>query len=278
MEMFSQAFQGVEHEPFLWPGDDRAALVVHGFPGTPSEMRPVAQALHQAGWTVQAILLPGFGPQLGSIAEKTHHDWAQAVQDTLASLKRDYKTVLLVGLSLGGALALRAAAAESPAALVLLAPFWKLEHALWPIVPVIRRATPSIPIFRLLTIDFNDPETRQGIHKMVPQADLDDPQVQQQIRSFRLPVRLIDELRQAGQAGYRAVPHITAPVLIIQGTEDDLVLPRLTRRLLVRFGGTVQYHELCADHQLTRPEAAWWPEVEHRLLVFADIVKSTQLQ
>jgi alpha-beta hydrolase superfamily lysophospholipase len=54
------AFQGPEHLPFLWPGGQPAALLVHGFPGTPAEMRPLGEALHQAGWTAQGILLPGF--------------------------------------------------------------------------------------------------------------------------------------------------------------------------------------------------------------------------
>ncbi len=56
-------FQGEEHQPFHWVAGPPAALLVHGFPGTPAELRPLGQALYEAGWTVSAPLLPGFGPR-----------------------------------------------------------------------------------------------------------------------------------------------------------------------------------------------------------------------
>ena len=59
-----RAYQGPEHEPFFWEAGEPAALLVHGFPGTPAEMRPLGEVLHEAGWTVHGVLLPGFGPQI----------------------------------------------------------------------------------------------------------------------------------------------------------------------------------------------------------------------
>ncbi len=48
-------FNGPEHADFTIPGGDPAALLVHGFPGTPAEMRPLAEALNERGWTARVI-------------------------------------------------------------------------------------------------------------------------------------------------------------------------------------------------------------------------------
>ena len=143
--MFAQiaAFQGEEHQSFLLVGGRPAALLVHGFPGSPAEMRPVGEALHDAGWTVQGLLLPGFGPDIATLQQRRLEDWQAAVANAMASLRREHDPLLLVGLSMGGALALQAAADTPPDGLILLAPFWRLAgngawlQLLWPAIRVI---------------------------------------------------------------------------------------------------------------------------------------------
>ena len=72
MSLTLKAYQAPEHQPFLWRGHHTAAaLLIHGFPGTPAEMRPAAQALHSAGLTVQGLLLPGFGETTFSASQET---------------------------------------------------------------------------------------------------------------------------------------------------------------------------------------------------------------
>ena len=177
MEFLEGAFPGDEHLPYFLTheGADRAALLVHGFPGTPADVRAVGEVLYAQGWDVQGILLPGFGSQITTLTEYAAVDWSGAVQMALHELKQRYDTVLLVGYSLGGALALQVAAVHPPTALVLLAPFWKLNHTLWWMLPVLHRVLPSVPIFRLLRLDLHDPEVRAGITTLVPDADLNDP-------------------------------------------------------------------------------------------------------
>ncbi|MEM6285426.1 MAG: hypothetical protein AAF787_24765, partial [Chloroflexota bacterium] len=88
------AFQGEEHLPFLLEGDSNcAALLVHGFPGSAKEMRPIAEVLNQQGWTTQGVLLPGFGPQIEQLEQKTAQDWAAHVNGNLQKLRERHSTV-----------------------------------------------------------------------------------------------------------------------------------------------------------------------------------------
>ena len=100
----------MQHQPFKLDGGEAGALLVHGFPGTPAEMRPLGETLQAAGWTVQGLLLPGFGPQFSELQEKKMEDWIQVIDAALEAMFRDYHPVLLVGYSMGGGLSIQAAA------------------------------------------------------------------------------------------------------------------------------------------------------------------------
>ncbi|NWG16982.1 MAG: alpha/beta fold hydrolase [Chloroflexi bacterium] len=265
----NNGFQGEEHQPFFWPGGKAAVLFVHGFPGTPAEMRPLAESLHRAGWTAQGILLPGFGNQIETLLERTNEDWLSAVTSALAQLQREHAPVLVVGYSLGGALALQAAARYSPTGLVVLSPFWKVEHVLWALLPVLKPIFRGVRPFKMLKLDLGNPEVRAGIQNFWPDADLDDPQVQAVIRDFRLPLALFDQIKRAGGQGSRAARSITSPTLIIQGDADELVRPALTRRLLDRFSVRPRYVEVSGGHDLLLPDKPAWAEVERAVHEFA---------
>jgi carboxylesterase len=263
-------FQGEEHQGFYWNGGQPAALLVHGFPGTPAEMRPLASALQAAGWTSKAILLPGFGAEIETINEQRAEDWQRAVNHGFADLRRQHQPVVLIGYSLGGALALVAAAQQPPDALVLLAPFSRIDHILWPLLPALKPIFRGVRPFRLLKLDFNNPEVRAGIHNFMPDADLDDPQVQQAIRDMRLPLELFAQIRRAGLLARRAASALPAdlPVLIIQGSADDLVRPRQTSALVSRIKGRVNMVEVPARHDLLVTSAPAWPQIEHTITDF----------
>lgn len=64
-----QPYNTPEHRPFTLGEGAGAALLIHGFPGTPAEVRPLAQALSERGWKVRAPLLPGFGTESQLAAE-----------------------------------------------------------------------------------------------------------------------------------------------------------------------------------------------------------------
>ncbi len=273
-------FQGAEHAPFYLQGSQpAAALLVHGFPGTPAEMRPLAETLHAHGWTAQSILLPGFGAQMETILDKQVSDWVAAVREPLVALRHDHDVVIVIGYSLGGALALQAAAADVPDGLVLLAPFWQLDHWLWKLLPAFKQVFNGVQPFRLFKPDFTNLEVRAGIRNFLPDADLDDPQVQQAIRDFRLPLSLFEQIYRAGHSAHRLAPTLPSslPVLVLQGTDDDLVRPHLTRRWLKRLNSSVQYLEVPGKHDLPKTDSVSWLQVQTAVVRFAQHLHPTPL-
>lgn len=101
------------------------ALLLHGFGDTPQTLQQLAEHLHRVyGWTVHAPLLPGHGRTLAAFDASGSSAWREAAHRAYLELRAQYATVVLVGLSMGGALAtLEAAQDESLPALVLLAPY-----------------------------------------------------------------------------------------------------------------------------------------------------------
>jgi esterase/lipase len=229
-----RAFEGPAHRPFFLAGGTAAALFVHGFPGTPAEMRPLAERLHEEGWTVQGILLPGFGSRLSEIVDRGYADWREAVGGALHTLQQEHHPVLLVGYSLGGALSLQAAARFHPDGLVLLCPFWRLGTPLQRLVG--RLLQPFLPrYFRpLQKAELDDPRLQQSLREFFPDIDANDPQARAWLRDLQVPISVIRQIMKSGREGYRSARSVAAPMLVVQGREDELVSPRNTQKLIQR--------------------------------------------
>lgn len=265
----AESFNAPEHQPFFYEGTrDAAALLVHGFPGSAKEMRPVADILHGLGMTTQGLLLPGFGPELDTITERDHREWQATVENALLDLKAQYSTVLIVGNSMGGALSMWAAARYPVDGLILFAPFWKVDMFLWNALPVIKRLFPRVRPFRVFKPDFNDPEFQKGTRNFIPDADFDDPAFREATLNLEIHTNVFDQIRAVGAAGYKAAPHIMAPALVIQGSGDDLVSPKTTRKLITRLAD-MTYLEVDAPHNPIQPELDAWADVAHAIKTFA---------
>lgn len=266
------AFDGEEHAPFTLNGGTGAAILTHGFPGTPHEMRAFAHVLHGAGLTTHAPLLPGFGAQINNLTDYTYDDWLTHLVSTARTLRKQHQPLILVGHSMGGALSIAAATHLQPDGLILFAPFKGVEHILWKSLPVLRRVFPRFKPFKLVKPNFDDPNFRDGVTRFMPGIDLDDPDTRAAIKEFELPIDLLAHIHKAGQQAQSLAPKITCPTLVIQGSRDDLVTPQATRTLMQRMNGKLTYVEVDADHQLFNTDAPAWEHIRAAMLHFTQQV------
>jgi carboxylesterase len=91
-------------EPFSAEGGPVGVLVLHGFTGNPSSMRPLAEAFAAAGHAVECPRLPGHGTRVEDMLDTTWADWSAAAEAALESLQARTERVVVAGLSMGGSL------------------------------------------------------------------------------------------------------------------------------------------------------------------------------
>ena len=85
-------------------GGSHGVLVLHGFTGSPQSMRPLAEAMAKAGFTVELPLLPGHGTSLDDMVPTRWADWSGAAEAAYQALAARCDKVVVAGLSMGGTL------------------------------------------------------------------------------------------------------------------------------------------------------------------------------
>jgi carboxylesterase len=91
-------------EPWSSAGGSHGVLVLHGFTGNPQSMRPLAEAVGAAGFTVELPLLPGHGTSIEDMLPTRWEDWSAAAEDAYQVLAARCDKVVVTGLSMGGTL------------------------------------------------------------------------------------------------------------------------------------------------------------------------------
>jgi carboxylesterase len=229
-------------------------LLIHGFGGDPAEVLPLAAALIRNGYSVYAPLLPGHGTLPDALAGVQWQQWAEAAAHGFAALRQRCNNVVVVGFSMGGLLALILAAHLPVARLAVLAPALRLHGQLLVNLSSIARHVISW-YYPLAGADFRDPELRALLRNRVPDANLDDPLVCEQLRRMvRVPLEAVHQLTLVQRSARRLLPRVTAPTLIVQGRNDQTVDPRSAEQILRHIGSL--------DRQLI-----WMEGYGHQLLV-----------
>ena len=130
--------------PFSRDVGDEACLLLHGYTGSPSEMKPLGDFLANKGFSVLCPLLPGHGTSPHDLNKCCWRDWYAAADKHWNRLKEKSRKVYLIGLSLGGSLALHIAAHNSVDGVVTLASGTKMADWRLPILPIVRQFFRSV--------------------------------------------------------------------------------------------------------------------------------------
>ncbi len=218
--------------PFSHHGGPIGALLVHGFSGTPGELRPLAERLAEHGYSVEAPLLAGHGGSQDELAAVTWRDWVASAQQALDTLRARCETVVLVGFSMGGAITLYLAANEADqtgqpiARIVTMSALTRINSPLTVLLPIARRVMPYIYPLRLRGIDLSKPEVVAHLRDYIPDLQV-DPSKPDEIaalrRSIKVSVGAVYQLDVLLRHMRAALPRVTAPALLIQATHDEQV-------------------------------------------------------
>jgi len=204
-------------EPFFLAGGPEAALLIHGFTGSPPEMRLVGDYLHARGMTVLAPLLPGHGTDPADLNRRRWTEFADRVDQAYSELQARSEQVVLAGLSMGALLALHHVARHpSVPAAVVYSPALRLRNPLSMLLPLLKHVAPFWA---------------------KPKDTLTDPEAAGRLWSYPMaPTRAGHELLKLQRQVWRELPRVTCPLLIIQSTLDDQVHPASPRWLQDRVG------------------------------------------
>jgi carboxylesterase len=261
-------FDGSDHQSLFWQESDRAALLVHGFPGTPAEMHPLGTILKEAGWTVRGLMLPGLGADIEKLDQRTSRVWLDAVQQAIERVEAAASGDLVGRLFLGRGLGVKRSAGTAAGRSGTARAFLEFRRQM--VQPPLAGNKFCFPRLKpLKRADFAASEVRHGLQRMFKNIDLENPQIQQALRQLTVSSKPIEQIRQLGQRAFNRVAKIDVPTLIIQGSRDKVVPPIRTQRLINRFVNRVEYHEVDAGHDLVDPGSGAWDQVKEHLLRFA---------
>lgn len=191
-------------EPYVHDGGDVGVLVIHGYTGTPQSMRPWAEHLAAAGYSVRLPLLPGHGTRWQELNRTRWQDWYAEVERSFDELRSRCSRVFAAGLSMGGLLATKLALEHGPrvTGLIVVNPIYLHDNRFLPLLPMLRYAVPSFPGI------VNDVKMVGG----VPELGYD-----------RNPLRAMHSQTLLWAEVKRDLDEITQPVLLMHSRVDNTV-------------------------------------------------------
>ncbi|MDP3713693.1 MAG: alpha/beta fold hydrolase [Mycobacteriales bacterium] len=187
-------------------------LISHGFTGCPQSVRGWAEHLHtEGGLSVRVPLLPGHGTRWQDMNATGWSDWYATIEAAYDELRERCATVFVMGLSMGGTLALRVAEQRSDVAGVVT-----VNASL----ATDRKDAKLLPVAKLLVGAF--PGIGSDIKKPGP-VELAYP---------KLPLKAAHSFQQAWPVVRGDLQRISCPVLAFRSAVDHVV-PAVSGRLLL---------------------------------------------
>ena len=131
-------------EPFFFPGGETGCLLIHGFTGAPKEMLGLGEHLAAQGYTVLGPRLFGHSTVLKDMIRARYIDWVASTLDGYYMIRGACTKVVIMGLSLGGALALYLGSHHPVDGLVAMSTPYVTPH------PLMKPLRPILPLLSLI--------------------------------------------------------------------------------------------------------------------------------
>lgn len=222
-------------EPTTFDGGPVGVLVLHGFTGNPGSIRGLAERLAAEGFTVDLPLLPGHGTVVEDLIETGWADWLAHAEARYAALAARCEQVVVMGLSMGGALAAWLGSEHAEiAGLVCINPIVSVPAGMREAVEQVLAS--GADRFAGIGSDIAEPGMVETAYSDTPLAPL--------ITMFDAADNLGDRLER-----------ITSPLLVITSRQDHVVPPANSDLLAAAVSGPVErlwcersYHVVTQDY------------------------------
>jgi len=197
-------------EPFFIPGERAKAgcLLIHGFTGTPKEMRWMGEFLASKGHTTLGVRLTGHATRPEDMIRSRWTDWSACVEDGYHLLRGAVDQVYLVGLSMGAALALLMAPRLDTTGVIAMSTPYQLpvDHPAW-MYNLLSRVMPY-------RVKSNEPAGSSWTDKEAYREHISYPQN---------PLRSVAELKTLLGEMRATLAEVRVPVLLIHSRDDRYV-------------------------------------------------------
>jgi len=192
-------------EPYDADGGPIGVLLLHGLTGTPQGLRSWAEHLAVAGYTVALPRLPGHGTRWQELALTRWPDWYAEAERGFDALHDRCAAVFVMGLSMGGTLALRLAEQRPDlvSGLVLVNPSIVMRDPRLIALPLLRHVVPTFPAIA---------------------GDIAKPGVTE-LAYDRLPLQAFWSLTRLWRLVRADLGAIRAPILLYRSAGDHVVAP-----------------------------------------------------
>ena len=182
-------------------------LVLHGFTSDIHCVDPLVAPLDQADLPYRFPILRGHGTRYEDMEGTTWRDWYADGEAALLDLARDAQRIIVVGLSMGGLVALDLAAhhRDKVAGVVSVAAALKFADPLSVLTPVLCKVVKWWPSPNA----FNDQELKRRENRNYP----------------RFSTQAFQSLREYAAEVPKVLSFVKAPILILQSRKDTVVAP-----------------------------------------------------
>ena len=194
-------------EPFFIQGGETGCLLIHGFTGAPKEMLGLGEHLVGEGYTVLGPRLFAHSTVLKDMVRARWIDWVASTLDGYYLIQGACTKVVVMGLSLGGALALYLGAHYPVDGVVAMSTPYVVPH------PLMKPLRPIFPLLNLIwrfagkgPSDWRDPEAAKD-----------------HVEYEKYPIRGAVEVDNLLAKMRLGLPQITAPVLLMYSRGDATV-------------------------------------------------------
>lgn len=200
-------------ESFFFKKGEVGCLLIHGFTGSPWEMREMGEYLASKNITVLGPRLPGHGTSPEDMYNTNWQDWYGEVEKAYNDIKKNCSDVFCCGLSMGGLLTLHLATHQELKGIIsLAAPVYLREPKLL-FLPILKS-----PLGKIIQKFYKyDKEIGKDIK--------DESMKSQMICYDKTPVPCGISLVDFMNHTKNDLEKITAPALIIHSKYDHTVPP-----------------------------------------------------